>query len=107
MSGHGPCLRCLGLLSERELAEEAAQSGGYAGFGPAPQVVWSNGVLASTAVGVAVDLLTGWNRVAAPSPRLQYLGNTGVFHHLAGARGASVGNRHPPDGCVGAECNLV
>lgn len=75
----GPCLRCLGLLSERELAEEAAQSGGYAGFGPAPQVVWANGVLASTAVGVAVDILTGWNRVAAPALRLQYLGNTGVL----------------------------
>ena len=64
-----PCLRWLGLLSERELAEEAAQSGGYAGFGPAPQVVWANGVLASTAVGIAVDLLTGWKpHCGASSP---------------------------------------
>lgn len=74
----GPCLRCLGLLTERELAEEAAHSGSYPGFGPAPQVVWANGVLASTAVGVVVDLLTGWNSLAVPAPRLQYFGNAGI-----------------------------
>ncbi len=71
----GPCLRCLGLLTESELTEESAHSGNYPGFGPAPQVVWANGVLASTAVGVALDLLTGWSTLATPLPRLQYFGN--------------------------------
>lgn len=75
----GPCLRCLGLLTERELTEEAAHSGEYPGFGGhAPQVVWANGVLASTAVGVALDLLTGWSKLGAPSLRLQYFGNAGL-----------------------------
>jgi len=78
----GPCLRCMQLLTEQELADEAKHAGGYEGFGPAPQVVWANGVLASTAVGVAVDLLTGWNTLAhaKPSLRLQYVGNSCQVH---------------------------
>lgn len=53
----GPCLKCLGFLADDDLAKEAAE---YGGAGPRPQVVWANGVLASTAVGVAIDLVTGW-----------------------------------------------
>lgn len=70
------CLRCMGLLTERDLAREAQHSGNYPGFGPAAQVVWANGVLASTAVGVALDLLTGWNKLSPPHARLQYVGNS-------------------------------
>ncbi|MGC2721180.1 MAG: ThiF family adenylyltransferase, partial [Candidatus Acidiferrales bacterium] len=52
-----PCMWCIGFLTDEKLTKEAAR---YGGAGPRPQVVWPNGVLASTAVGLAVDLVTGW-----------------------------------------------
>ncbi len=56
LPGHA-CMTCLGFLTEERLSREAAA---YGAAGPRPQVVWANGVLASTAVGLAVNLLTGW-----------------------------------------------
>jgi len=70
-----PCFRCLGFLREEDLAEEAAL---YGDAGPRPQVVWANGVLASTAVGLAVDLLTDWTLSRRGPVYLSYDGNTGV-----------------------------
>jgi hypothetical protein len=70
-----PCLRCLGFLREGELAQEAAL---YGDAGPRPQVVWANGVLASTAVGLAVDVLTNWTRSMRGAVYLSYDGNTGA-----------------------------
>lgn len=70
-----PCFRCLGFLSERGLAEEAAH---YGDAGPRPQVVWANGVLASIAVGVGIELLTGWTRHAGRTVYLSYDGNNGT-----------------------------
>ncbi len=52
------CMHCIGFLNERTLSVEAQK---YGDAGSNPQVVWSNGVLASMAVGVAVDLTAGWN----------------------------------------------
>jgi hypothetical protein len=52
------CMQCLGFLNERTLTEEAQR---YGDAGDQPQVVWANGVLASNAVGIAIDLLTGWS----------------------------------------------
>lgn len=81
MSGHvflsipgKPCMWCLGILSERKVAEEAR---GYGAAGFQPQVVWANGVLASTAVGIAVDLVTGWTQETSRVTYLIYEGNTG------------------------------
>jgi hypothetical protein len=71
-----PCFRCLGFLNERDLAEEAAR---YGDAGPRPQVVWANGVLAATAVGVAVDLLTDWTAALRNPVYLSYDGNTGTI----------------------------
>jgi len=71
-----PCFRCLGFLNERDLAEEAAQ---YGDAGPRPQVVWANGVLASTAVGIAVDLLTDWTAALRSPAYLSYDGNSGTL----------------------------
>lgn len=68
----GPCMQCLGFLSEETLAREAAE---YGDAGPRPQVVWPNGILASTAVGVAVDLLTDWSRSLREVVYLSYDGN--------------------------------
>jgi len=67
------CMTCLGFLNEKTLAKEAAR---YGAVGNKPQVVWPNGVLASTAVGIAVDLLTDWTRSLRRSVYLSYDGNS-------------------------------
>jgi molybdopterin-synthase adenylyltransferase len=67
-----PCFRCMGFLNERDLAEEALR---YGDAGPRPQVVWANGVLAATAVGIAVAILTGWTRERTEPLYLVYDGN--------------------------------
>lgn len=89
----GPCMFCLGFLNERVLAQEGER---YSDAGPRPQVVWPNGVLASTAIGIAVDLLTDWTKslrdvvyleydgntaTIKPHVRLQYLGNAACPHY--------------------------
>lgn len=71
----GPCMSCIGFLTEDRLSTEGSH---YGAAGSRPQIVWANGVLASTAVGLATDLLTGWSR---RSERLVYLlfdGNQGT-----------------------------
>lgn len=70
------CMTCLGFLNEASLAREAGQ---YGDAGPRPQVVWPNGVLASTAVGIAVDLLTNWSRSLHGPVYLMYDGNAGTI----------------------------
>lgn len=71
----GPCMSCLGFLTEERLAQEAAL---YGAAGRRPQVVWPNGVLASTAVGVAIDLVTGWTGRSDEPIYYSYDGNTGL-----------------------------
>lgn len=70
------CMQCLGFLNERTLTLEAQR---YGDAGDHPQVVWSNGVLASTAVGVGIDLLTGWSRRHEDAEYLSYDGNAGTL----------------------------
>lgn len=53
-----PCMKCMGFLTEENLALEAAK---YGDAGAKPQVVWANGVLASNAIGLFTDLITGWS----------------------------------------------
>lgn len=72
----GPCLTCLGFLTEELLAKEAAR---YGAAGPRPQVVWANGILASSAVGIAVDLLTDWTQALREPIYLSYDGNKGTL----------------------------
>lgn len=72
----GLCMRCMGFLSDEKLAAEAAR---YGNAGPRPQVVWPNGVLASTAVGLAVDLVTNWTRSSRTHAYLSYDGNQGFI----------------------------
>lgn len=81
-----PCLRCLHIVTEEALAREAAN---YGAAGGKPQVVWPNGVLASTAVGLVMQLLTPWHPNLTDGAYLEYDGNTGVirpsfrFQHAA------------------------
>lgn len=71
----GPCMKCLGFITEQKLQKEAEK---YGTAGHNPQVVWANGVVASTAVGFALNLLTGWTN-ALPAIYLSYEGNLGVM----------------------------
>jgi len=66
------CFRCLGIITEDDLAKEQ-----YGAAGGNPQVVWSNGVLASVAVGLLVEMVTPWFRPGPSSTVLRYDGN----HH--------------------------
>jgi molybdopterin-synthase adenylyltransferase len=64
-----PCMRCFGFITEAALAKEVGQ---YGEVGGRAQVVWPNGVLASTAVGLGMHLLLPWNRLSSPAPYLEY-----------------------------------
>ena len=69
-----PCFRCLQLLTDRDLTEEAER---YGAPGVDQQVVSANGVLASSAVGMLLDLVTGWCGGESPPTLLEYDGNKG------------------------------
>ncbi len=71
-----PCLRCCGLITDERLTQEANR---YGAAGSRPQVVWSNGVLASTAVGLVTQLLTPWFNAAPDFVYLDYDGNRGTL----------------------------
>jgi len=71
-----PCMWCLNFLTEDRLAEEARK---YGAVGGRPQVIWANGVLASSAVGLAVDLITGWSGQRRNGAYFTYDGNSGLL----------------------------
>jgi hypothetical protein len=66
------CLHCMEVLRDDLLAREEAE---YGAAGGRPQVVWSNGVLASMAVGIMVQLVTPWHESHGPPYLLEYDGN--------------------------------
>ena len=70
------CMACVGFLSEENLTAEAEA---YGHAGGQPQVVWANGLLASSAVGIAVDLVTGWSGGRSVIRYLSYDGNSGTL----------------------------
>ena len=73
-----PCLRCMGIIDDATIsAEERARQ--YGDAGSKPQVVWPNGVLASTAVGLLVQLFAPWSGQAVDSEHLEYDGNCGTI----------------------------
>lgn len=71
-----PCMQCLTFLTPEKMQKEA---GKYGAAGGNPQVVWPNGVLASTAVGFAIDILTGWTGESPKVAYLSYRGNIGTL----------------------------
>jgi hypothetical protein len=75
-SPSGACMRCMGFLTPDRLTREAAR---YGDAGARPQVVWPNGVLASTAVGLCVDLVCDWTGRRRPAEYLVYDGNAGTI----------------------------
>lgn len=67
-----PCLRCMGILRDSDLAKEQAR---YGDAGGRPQVVWPNGVLASTAVAQFMTLILPWATDLKPQLLVEYDGN--------------------------------
>lgn len=91
-----PCMRCCGFITDERLEQEAKR---YGAAGSRPQVVWSNGVLASTAVGLLTQVLTPWYQGPPPFVFLDYDGNKGTM--TRNARMELLKNHvcphHPPD----------
>ena len=71
----GACLWCMGILREELLADEAAD---YGNAGVRQQVVWPNGVLASSAVSLFMSLILPWAPKLMPV-LLEYDGNRGTM----------------------------
>lgn len=92
----GPCLRCCGLVTEERLTLEAQA---YGAAGGRPQVVWPNGVLASTAVGLLAQIIAPWHPKLSEFVYIEYDGNKGTMRVSARVellRGKSCPH-HPAD----------
>ena len=97
-----PCMRCLGYLTDEKLAREAAA---YGAAGGRPQVVFANGIVASTAVALAVDLVTGWSGVRDRAAFLSYDGNGSTLTPDPRLRYLAPGPcPHYPTSAVGPPC---
>lgn len=94
----GLCMRCMGFLTDEKLAREAAR---YGDAGGRPQVVWPNGVLASTAVGLAVDLVTDWTRKSRSHAYLVYDGNSATMRDSHTLRNLTAACEHYSSADVG------
>jgi len=68
----GPCLRCMGIVTNKALELEYQ---GYGAAGGRPQVIWPNGVLASTAIGQYMAMILPWENRPAYSLLKEYDGN--------------------------------
>jgi hypothetical protein len=66
----------MGFFRQEKLNEEAHE---YGAVGGRPQVVWPNGVLASTAIGIVIAILTGWSEHLDHCRYLAYDGNSGAL----------------------------
>jgi hypothetical protein len=71
-----PCMHCCGFITDERLEREARR---YGAAGSRPQVVWSNGVLASTAMGLLTQILTPWYPTPPRFVYLDYDGNKGML----------------------------
>jgi hypothetical protein len=91
-----PCMRCCGFITDERLEQEAKR---YGAAGSRPQVVWSNGVLASTAVGLLTQMLTPWYQNPPKFVFLDYDGNKGTVTRNARMEllRDHVCPHHPPD----------
>jgi molybdopterin-synthase adenylyltransferase len=91
------CLWCMGILDKESIADEVRR---YGAAGGRPQVVWPNGVLASVAVGLFVQLVTPWHDHPISTAYLEYDGNSHtvkVSNRLAALAGRQCSHFHPGD----------
>lgn len=73
-----PCFRCMGFIRQQDLDDDGRR---YGEAGENPQVVWANGVLASTAVGLFVQMVTPWCRLRPSSAFVGYDGDGLTLEH--------------------------
>jgi len=73
-----PCFRCVGFIRQKDLDDEGRR---YGEAGGNPQVVWANGTLASTAVGLFVQMVTPWCRIRPGSAFVGYDGDGFTLEH--------------------------
>lgn len=71
------CMWCMGFLDDEKLALEDQR---YGDAGDDPQVIWALGHLASSAVGIFVDILTDWTGSLRERVHLVYRGNEGTIN---------------------------
>lgn len=76
----GPCLRCMGLVTDARVEEARRRRQGYLADTAEPQVVSINGTLASEAVTATMLLLAGSDRYV---PRRRYSLPPGVLREVA------------------------
>lgn len=74
------CLKCMHFIRDDDIAEEESK---YGQAGSAPQVIWSNGVLASTAIGLFVQMFTPWCPQQAGCRFVGYDGDASTLEHDA------------------------
>jgi len=75
----GPCLRCMGILTDQRVEDARQVRRGYLVGEPEPQVVSVNGLLASEAVTAALMLIGGADSNAA---RRRYLYPPGILREV-------------------------
>jgi molybdopterin/thiamine biosynthesis adenylyltransferase len=75
----GPCMRCMGLVTDARVAEARKRRQGYLVDGPEPQVVSINGTLASEAVTATMMLLAGSDTYV---PRRRYSLPPGILREV-------------------------
>jgi len=69
----GPCMSCMGFLTQDRLNQEEDE---YGAAGGVPQVIWTNGTLASLAVGAFMRIITPWFPYTAGYEWLELDGNS-------------------------------
>jgi hypothetical protein len=70
-----PCMRCMGFLTQERLD---CEENNYGAAGGNPQVVWTNGTLASLAMGALMQLVTPWGPLGSDYVWLELDGNRQV-----------------------------
>jgi len=93
-----PCFRCAQFIKQEDLEREGAR---YGEAGGNPQVVWPNGVLASSAIGVFVLMFSPWCDVNPAVSFLGYDGNNLTVEHDARFRFAGLCSHFEPIGDLG------
>lgn len=86
-----PCMRCIGFLTPERLAREEND---YGDAGINPQVVWTNGMLASLAIGEFVRLRAPWLPIQSSI----------IWHELDGNSQTVTPSRQPHYRTIAARC---
>jgi molybdopterin-synthase adenylyltransferase len=85
----------MGILDRQSIADEVRRYGAAEGR---PQVVWPNGILASTAIGLFVQLVAPWHEHPISTAYLEYDGNSHTLkpgNRLAALAGRRCSHFHP------------